>query len=285
MDEEADDNYIQQEPPTTFHTLETLSLTDVLEKMDNILKNQEFIQNQNTALTNLVSTNIDNHLTKIFQKLAKLETMVDLIGDKIVSRDLGRNSSQEQTIQPTQRTIEPIQNLKELKELEQKLCNKTTMEEYIEKFCFISGKKGNGSGINSAYLLVDRMFTRKFMTLCSWAGGARDKKEKIAFKSFKNVIELFFRVIQLADRNFTLMDCEEFIKNVIRNSTRRSESTNTRISTTKRRPKKIIYRPKEGNRSEIVENVEVEVLEVIQDGSNEGLEEVENVNIEPAAKS
>jgi len=251
--DQNDNNY---QEPITIQTVESLSLNDLTEKLDLILSNQAMIiQNQNNLLKNqnLLETNIENQ-TKIFQKLAKLETMMDLIGEKILSNEFGTSNDGQIKQQSTTllfEEVEPIEDLKELEELEQKLRNRKIMEDYIEKFSFISGTKGNGNGINSAYLLVDRMFSRKFMTLCSWAGGAREKKEKVPFKSYKNVIELFFRVVQLADKNFTLMDCQEFIKNVIRNSTRRNASNNTRVSTFKRRPKSLTYKEnKVGDKNE-----------------------------------
>lgn len=115
------------------------------------------------------------------------------------------------------------------------------MDDCVEKLSYLCGRKGTGNGINNCYMLIDVIFSRKFMTYCSWTGGARNQKEKIPFKVYKNVISLFFKVIHLSDKDFTLKECEEFFKNVIRNSTRRNESNIIRTSAVKKRPKNLNY--------------------------------------------
>lgn len=136
-----------------------------------------------------------------------------------------------------------------------KLKEKQVMNAYINKITFICGNKGKSNGVAYVYKLIDIFFTRKFLRICSWAGGSRSEQEKIPSKAFKNIILLFFQFIKLANRNFTLKECESFLKNVIRNLTRRNESTNQRISTVKKRPKKLDYKVKSHSAMES-ENIE-----------------------------
>lgn len=89
--------------------------------------------------------------------------------------------------------------------------DKQVFQDYIEKVSFICGKTGKAKGIDVSYMLVEKIFDRKLMLLCSWAGGARDNKEKSAFKFYKNIMSVFF-LVYLADNDFTLSECEAFFK-------------------------------------------------------------------------
>lgn len=179
----------------------------------------------------------------MFQKLAKLEVMFDELIKKINTGPKTCVSASKEA--PTSvNPIKQIETVEELSALEEKLKNKNIFDEYVERMTFLCGNRGKGNGVDHAYMLMDNFFSRKFMTLCSWAGGARDKKEKIPFKYYKNVINLFFKLVYLADNDFTVQECEVFLKNVIRNSGRRYESANVRCSKSKKRPKNLSYKMK-----------------------------------------
>lgn len=125
------------------------------------------------------------------------------------------------------------------------------------------------------------------MTLCSWAGGARDKKEKIPFKIFKNVINLFFKAVSMSDRDFTLKDCEDFFKNVIRISTRRNQSVAIHNSAIKRRPKNLAYseKRKEGIQNDKEKEINIDEDQVTVEDMNDkyeidNLEEENDADVE-----
>lgn len=106
----------------------------------------------------------------------------------------------------------------------------------------ICGENGKMNGINCSYILVDHFFTRRFMTMCSWAGGSRNSEGKIPFKIYENVMNLFHSLVQKADRDFSMIHCQQFFKSVIKNSTRRNITRAvTRASRTKCRPRKMEY--------------------------------------------
>ena len=261
-----------------------LGSTQKLEdKLDRILANQEtIIQNQNAIVLQLVENTAtkDNQLL-IIQQLAKYEATLDTIGIKI-SKTSNSNSLFEKEKENINIVIEEIKTVDDLEKLEKMLQEEKIMKDFVDRLSVVCGQKGNGNGTNNCYILVDRIFSRKFMTLCSWAGGARDKKEKIPFKMYKNVINLFFQVIRLSDNSFTLKDCEEFFKNVIRNSTRRSQSNMTRNSAIKRRPKELFYTKDKGENQNKRKGIEEEkkeenVFDHIEINNKEEEKEEENI--------
>ncbi|VEN50473.1 unnamed protein product [Callosobruchus maculatus] len=220
-------------------SLESLNkqLTTVMQKIENIEYNQNVIMQQ-----------FNSSNSEITMQLAKLETTLDTLINNFMSKNscsCGTTNTTTQVLSPVG-TIEPINTVEDMSSFNQKLSDNTIMKDFIQKMSYVCGKQGNGHGLNNCYILIDRLFTRKFMTLCSWAGGSRYQNEKVAFKSFKNVIKLFFEVIRLSDDSFTMKDAEEFLKNVIRNSTRRNESQMVRSSRIKRRQSK---KPINGNES------------------------------------
>lgn len=130
-----------------------------------------------------------------------------------------------------------IVNNEQLRCLEHSLENPEKEFELKKKLAYICGK-GKGRGVNNAYALIDVMFDRQFLKTCSWAGGSRSTETKVCFKSFTKVIKLFFEIVLDSDNSFTLNECHNFFKNVLKNSTQRCKSKNLRTSTTKHRPKK-----------------------------------------------
>lgn len=178
--------------------------------------------------------------------------------DRDMTETRSRSSLPNDPINP----IKPVESLEELIGLEEKLQDQNYMDELIGLLTFICGTRDVGNGANHCYKLVDFIFTRQFMTTCSWAGGSREQKEKVPFKMFKHVISMFFQLVHMADTTFTLEQCENFFKGVLKNSVRRNERGKTgvvRCSKTKNRPKKLVYRARELRDCEFIEQ---DVLEI-----------------------
>lgn len=210
-------------------------------RLNSILINQEvIIENQNSILKLLGTTATKDNQLLIIQQLAKYEATLNVMANKI-NKTPCTNDTYENEKKATNISIDKIKTADELDKLETLLQDNATVQDYVDRLSIVCGQKGNGNGLNHCYLLVDRLFSRQFLTLCSWAGGSRDKKEKIPFKIYKNVINLFFKIIHLSDTTFTIKDCEEFFKSIIRNATRRSQSNMVRTSSIKRRPRKLVY--------------------------------------------
>ena len=69
--------------------------------------------------------------------------------------------------------------------------------------------------------------------------------KKFHLKSIKILFIFFFQLVKLADNDFTLENCEQFFKNILKNYTRRNElKTFARSSKCKNRPKKLTYKTK-----------------------------------------
>lgn len=84
----------------------------------------------------------------------------------------------------------------------------------------------------------DVMFTRRFLTGCSCGGGSKNAtSKKHCFKAYSRVITLFFEVIKHSDKSVTLLECETFFKNILKNSERRNASEMLWASATKTRVK------------------------------------------------
>lgn len=179
---------------------------------------------------------IENQL-KIMKELAKIQTLLEVLelnkkqDDRSLKIEIGLN-------------FKPINTLEELKKFSEEIANPIVFDSYFRSMSVICGVQSKCKGIDHCYSLVDKFFTRKFFTLCSWAGGAKIPHTKFAFKSYENIISLFFKLVHQADESFTLEQCEVFFKNVIKNSVRRNESSSVRCSKSKNRPKKLNYKIK-----------------------------------------
>lgn len=195
-----------------------------------------------------------NSQQNILQKLALLDTKLEELVTRIsVSvTDINQQSNNDNN-------FKTIGNLQELTSFEERL-NDPQAEENIIKLLSVTCTKGKGRAYNNAYALVDAMFTRQFMTQCSWAGGTRGKS-KICFKSYTKTITVFFKIIHQSDNNFTIPECESFLKNVMRHAIKRNEAKLLRASTQKNRPKKAKVL-QENNRQSVEEQHDVQNVEL-----------------------
>lgn len=133
--------------------------------------------------------------------------------------------------------FKPISNKEELDALEDQLKNPTMVSTLKNKLAVVCGN-GKGRGGNNAYTLVDVMFTREFMTICSWAGGSKKLTSKICFKIYTRTFNLFFDLVHESDKTYTKIECENFFKNVMRHAETRNKIKLLRASSSKSRPKR-----------------------------------------------
>ncbi|XP_053601036.1 uncharacterized protein LOC128669862 [Plodia interpunctella] len=131
----------------------------------------------------------------------------------------------------------PIDDLQAMDNLENDLKDPEKRNIYFKRYSIIC--QGKGEGWNCAYFLVDMFFTRKFLTKVSWSGGSRGES-KFALKIYTNIINFFHSLIHDCDKTFSLMDCHNFFKLILRNSVKRSESKCMRASGKKKRLSKNI---------------------------------------------
>lgn len=130
--------------------------------------------------------------------------------------------------------FEVMQTADDLISFEEKLVDPVFRENMMEKFAIIC-KRSDGHGITVAYKLVDLMFARKFLTQCSWSGLSRDDLRKVCFKMFHRTRDFFFKTVRSKDHLFTMEECDNFLKNILKNSKRRNTGLNLRTPSQKRR--------------------------------------------------
>lgn len=83
----------------------------------------------------------------------------------------------------------------------------------------IGGTTGNKDGKKIAYILMDRLFERQLLTLCSWTGSTKkkeDKTNKIAFFKYNRIIEAIYKIIHLADSRYMIDDNINFLKRILK---------------------------------------------------------------------
>lgn len=174
------------------------------------------------------------------ERLEKIEKLQENILNKLSSlgaklEEFLRKTQQEKVTSYLE--FKPIDDILALQNFEEVLKQKDCLISFKEKLSLVCGS-GKGRGLNNCYALVDVMFTRRFLTECSWAGGSKNAaSKKNCFKAYSRIINLFFEVIQHSDKTFTLLECETFFKNILKNSERRNAAKMLRASATKIRVK------------------------------------------------
>lgn len=184
------------------------------------------------ALSSLQVSQKQDQLTTTVRELKRGQQALYSLGCKSTQ---GQKSQTQAGVKKL--TFRPIDNLDSLENLENVLKEETSVAELKKKLSVVCAI-GKGKGPNNCFVLVDVMFTRNFLTKCSWAGGSRTEGTKICFKGFNRVIQLFFSIIYDSDNTYSLVDCEAFFKNILRNAVRRNCSKRQRASSTKLRLKK-----------------------------------------------
>ena len=78
----------------------------------------------------------------------------------------------------------------------------------------MNGCKGNADGIKIAYKLVDWLFNRKLMIEFTWTGSSKNKQKR-AFLVNKNIVNMFYKIVNSADSKYSIHNTENFFKNNI----------------------------------------------------------------------
>lgn len=202
------------------------------------------LANQNLILANQ---------TKIIQCLAKIVTTIEHIS-QVQSAGVVQQGQCAVSTTGLEDVIDPINSVEDLDLFEENLKDDRVMNKYIQSMSFVCGTSGKANGWDSAYKLVDFFLTRQFLLQCSWTGNARApgvnqnsdfsktcEAIKVPLKFYKRFRALFLKLIILADRDFSEMDCDEFLKRVIKNGKQRVNAT-TSQSRHRNRPKHLKYK-------------------------------------------
>nr|CAI5826462.1 unnamed protein product [Callosobruchus analis] len=150
----------------------------------------------------------------------------------------------------------------------------------------ICGTSGKLNGLNCCYRLIDYFVERELLVQFSWGGGSRNEEGKMAFKKYNNVMSTFYKIINQADSSFTIMECQNFFKSIVKNAKRRfelTENTNDRrrASSGKKRPHNLNYKLGQEDKIQKIQphNAEVNV-EILDDIMGPPIEENSEENVE-----
>lgn len=199
---------------------------------DNLLAKMDVIIESNQSVIETIKTLQDNQkmLFENQQSIMLNLSQISVQYEQLI-KQFSQPADKKQNVE-----VQVIANIEELQKFENLLVNPDAATEVKKKYSVICGR-GKGKGIDNAYTLVDAIFERSFLQKCSWAGGSRSNESKICFKSHTKLINTFFLIIHESDNTFTLNECHNFFKNILKNSRQRNESKKIRTSATKNRPK------------------------------------------------
>lgn len=165
--------------------------------------------------------------------------------------------------QNSQDIVSPVGCLDDLNALEKLLVDDKHMQRFSAGMSFICGTSGKARGTDCCYKLIDYFFTRQFLTQCSWTGATRlsdgnvqefagepstsyEVPGKIPLKFFNKTRTLFLHLIIKADKDFSVIECEQFFKTVLKNSKQRVHAK-CLTSKHKNRPKNLKYNVRKTN--------------------------------------
>ncbi|XP_050083765.1 uncharacterized protein LOC126570222 isoform X1 [Anopheles aquasalis] len=162
------------------------------------------------------------------------------------------------SVQPVQ--LKPVDSLEDLERLEKLSKNKNFVESLARFIKSLFPADFDGTAGTYCHRIVDLFFTRQFLTKCSWTGSSINGIQKIGFRYFPYMVNLFISVVQHAYPEFTEKEGIKFLRMVIghakmrlrdiqRASTERKRRNKTNQAEAQPRRKKA-FRPK----IEVVEN-------------------------------
>lgn len=156
-------------------------------------------------------------------------------------------STSNQKVKLKKFSLSPVNSLDELKSLEENCKDEEFVMEAIRSIGRIFGKnQQTGNGATVCLRLVDSLFTREFLTKCSWTGLSRTRSEdgsiitKIGFQRFERVIDLFYQTVSYSDPVYPVEECNNFLRRCLQNAKQRFEEVKgIRNTSSRKRRKKI----------------------------------------------
>lgn len=202
---------------------------------------------------------LEQNQAKMAHGMARMDAKIDFV--------LGEPGAKLMATETPEKVMTVINTKEEFDAFEKKLKGEQFRLSLIDGMSFICGTTGREKGVNCAYKLIDYVFTREFLTKCSWTGAARTQhdsegdsetettadpassnepaKEKVPFKFYNRTRHFFLTLINKADSSFSELATDKFFKTVIKNSVQRLNAK-AQTSTTKNRPSNLKYKKKSG---------------------------------------
>lgn len=264
---------------TTQENIVQIISTETL-NFDQILTNQKILSEKIDNMLQIQAITLENQ-QKIVHKLVQQSVQLDDISAQLAEIKQGPMVTLLKDANPVDNesfTLKPIENQRDLILLDQLLADKAEKHK-LQKHLSLLCSASNGKGKTCAYKLQDILFTRDFLCNCSWAGGSRGERSKIALKDYKNVLKFFHGMIQTWDPMYTMQDNESFFKLITKNSHQRKSMKNLRMSSKRRRKNtdKFEKQQKSGNDDneniQIQENAPYDDAKKITEGESRQIEE------------
>ncbi|XP_028148882.2 uncharacterized protein LOC126892395 isoform X2 [Diabrotica virgifera virgifera] len=148
-----------------------------------------------------------------------------------------------------------VSTSQELSQLEENLKDPNYEKKVRNYFKKIIGNiPDTSNGLDTCYSIVDYFFEKKFMVQCSWTGGSRSNTEKCCIKNCKNILEVFFTIVQSSNKDFSKALLKKFIIGITRNAKKRSLTGGIRQSSIHRRKKSMVKKQRlSGNRKGVAQ--------------------------------
>ncbi|XP_050507296.1 uncharacterized protein LOC126884960 [Diabrotica virgifera virgifera] len=148
-----------------------------------------------------------------------------------------------------------VSTSQELSQLEENLKDPNYEKKVRNYFKKIIGNiPDTSNGLDTCYSIVDYFFEKKFMVQCSWTGGSRSNTEKCCIKNCKNILEVFFTIVQSSNKDFSKALLKKFIIGIRRNAKKRSLTGGIRQSSIHRRKKSMVKKQRlSGNRKGVAQ--------------------------------
>ncbi|XP_029677336.1 uncharacterized protein LOC115244088 [Formica exsecta] len=204
--------------------ISTLPLSNSQKPLDAVQIQEKF----DTINSNL--ENLKNYISRDISALhVKFDKLIDLLIKNQTNSVIEKSENDPLKSEILERDIEQMKSLaieSDINNLEKNLCNQEFELAFIKVMSEIGGTTGKKDGNKIAYLLMDRLFERQLLTLCSWTGSTKKKEEKmkkIAFFKYNRITEAIYKIIHLADSRYTIDDNIGFLKRILKNSVSRSK--------------------------------------------------------------
>ncbi|XP_055694637.1 uncharacterized protein LOC129796589 isoform X5 [Lutzomyia longipalpis] len=237
---------ISKSSKTEHKKLRTLSPgTDTTQRRKRDLPNLPklpILKNKKRSSTNVDSLGIGSistcttNIHENSERRIKLDPSYDKVFKEITKKldkllRLQQCGIHEKVMTPSEGTIDvdygfPFSTKVEFKEFENKLKDEEFKMSVIKELCKINGYSGTSNGTKCAYRLVDHIFSRTLFTLYSWSGVSHTGTKE-NFSSHTNFLDMFLKVIRMADATFSQVDIHNFFRNkVLKHSVSRAEVKN-----------------------------------------------------------
>lgn len=135
----------------------------------------------------------------------------------------------------------PLKTVEDVNKLERRLSNTEYYRNFKNVLCMHVGTRNeNGSGLNNAYRLVDKVFDRKLLLEYTWTGATKGGK-KHPFIGLANTLKVFFETVHITDSSISSANIENFFQDrVLKHAKQRAQRSvsNTTIRKTVARQKR-----------------------------------------------